>query len=291
MTKNQFIKEILDRTCLPYEYRRKIKRDFLQEFDSKLAQGLTEAEVIESMGDADDIAAEIYESYMNNREVSRPFVEYKSDKTIFGMPLVHIVKSKRKRNYFIRGIGDDRNRYMNIPTAKGFIAIGQRARGIIAIGLFSCGIISIGVLSVGLISLTMIGLGLIALGNISVGLLLALGNVAVGTFSLGNVAIAYAALGNASFGKYTIGNDAYGINKIILSNLQPNKPIDQNIIDFINNTPTIVKSFYNNILSIIQSSIDNYIILLVLLGIILFAAIIFGVVISMKLERNYKTYK
>ncbi len=285
MTKNQFIKEILDRTCLPNEYRGKIKRDFLQEFDSKLAQGYTEAEVIESMGDADAIAAEVYESYMNSREIERPFIEYKSDKTIFGMPLVHIVKARRNKSY-IRGIGYDRNRYMHLPVAKGFIAIGQRAKGIISIGTISCGLISIGVISVGLISFALVGLGLLSLGNVVVGLLMALGNIAVGSFSIGNIALAYAAFGNSSTGKYAIGNAVNGINKIRITNIQANIPIEQNVIDFINNTPSIVKSFYNSILAFIQKSVlDNHILFSITLCILLALAIFLGIIINNKLDK------
>lgn len=281
MTKKQFINEILDRTCLPHQYRNKIKRDFTQEFDSKLSQGYSEDEVIKSMGDADVIASEIYESYMNNEEISRPFIEYKSKKTIFGMPLVHIVKAKRKS--YIRGIGDDRNRYMKMPVAKGFIAIGRRAKGIIAIGSFSCGIISIGVLSIGLISITNIGIGLLTFGNIAFGILMALGNLAAGIFAVGNAALAYAALGNGAFGNYAIGNVANGINHINLT-IQENIVMDQKTIDFISNTPAIVQSFFNNSIRLIQNSIESLDLLTTLLVIIAIVAVVSGIIISNKLE-------
>lgn len=281
MTKNQFINEILDRTCLPHEYRNKIKRDFTQEFDSKLAQGYSEEEVIKSMGDADVIAADIYESYMNNKEISRPFTEYKSNKTVFGMPLVHIVSAKRKS--YIRGIGDDRNRYMRMPVAKGFIAIGRRAKGVIAIGCYSCGLISIGALSIGLISIANIGLGLLAFGNIALGVLMALGNLAAGIFAVGNAAIAYAALGNAAFGNYAIGNAADGIHHINLT-IQEKIVMDQNTIEFINNTPSIVRNFFRTSISIIQNSIDNIDLLTTLLAIVAVLALVLGIIIRTKLK-------
>lgn len=281
MTKNQFINEILDRTCLPHEYRNKIKRDFTQEFDSKLAQGYSEEEVIKSMGDADVIAADIYESYMNNEEISRPFTEYKSNKTVFGMPLVHIVSAKRKS--YIRGIGDDRNRYMRMPVAKGFIAIGRRAKGVIAIGCYSCGLISIGALSIGLISIANIGLGLLTFGNIALGVLMALGNIAAGIFAIGNAAIAYAALGNAAFGNYAIGNAAKGIHHINLI-IQEKIVMDQKTIEFINNTPSIVRNFFRTSISIVQNSIDNIDLLTTLLAIVAVLALVLGIIIRTKLK-------
>lgn len=281
MTKKQFINEILDRTCLPYKYKNKIKKDFIQEFDSKLAQGYTEEEVIKSMGDADVIAADIYESYMNNEEISRPFIEYKSSKTVFGMPLVHIVKAKRRS--YIRGVGDDRNRYMRMPVAKGFIAIGRRAKGVIAIGCFSCGLISIGNLSVGLISITNIGLGLLTIGNIALGLLMAIGNLATGIFAVGNAAIAYAALGNGALGNYALGNVANGVQHMNLT-IHGNILMDQKTIDFISSTPSIVQSFFRTSINLVQNSVENIDLMIILLGIIVTLALVSGIIISNKLE-------
>lgn len=114
--------------------------------------------------------------------------EYKSKKTLLGMPLVHITS---------RG------------TAKGFVAIGIRARGIISIGLLSMGVLSIGLLAFGLIAVGMFALGAAANGMIAAGVF-ALGGVAVGVFSFGGVSFGWLTWGGVSIGKYAFGGYASG---------------------------------------------------------------------------------
>lgn len=114
--------------------------------------------------------------------------EYKSKKTLWGMPLVHITS---------RG------------TAKGFVAIGIRARGIISIGLLSLGVLSIGLLAFGVIAVGMLALGAAANGMIAAGVF-ALGGVAVGVFSMGGVSVGWLSWGGVSLGKYVFGGYASG---------------------------------------------------------------------------------
>ena len=89
--------------------------------------------------------------------------EYKSKRTLWGLPLVHI---RFKNNSLVR--------------AKGIIAVGNVATGVVAVGAFSAGIVSLGVLSAGL---------LLSIGCLSVGLLsagcMAAGIVAAGGFAFG----------------------------------------------------------------------------------------------------------
>jgi len=103
--------------------------------------------------------------------------EYKSDKTLFGLPLVHV----------------------NI----GFGA--RKAKGIVAIGNISSGFVSIGLLSTGLLSIGLLSLGLFSFGILALGLLLAVGSVALGTFSIGGVALGVFTLGGVAIGVYSIG--------------------------------------------------------------------------------------
>lgn len=105
------------------------------------------------------------------------YYHYKSKKTLFGLPLVHV------------SIG------MRAKRAKGIIAIGNVATGAIAIGFISCGIFSLGLLS----------LGLIGLGVLSLGLLFALGSVSIGTFSIGAISLGIFTFGAVSIGMYSIG--------------------------------------------------------------------------------------
>ena len=106
-----------------------------------------------------------------------PTFEYKSKRTLFGLPLVHVHL----------GFG--------LKRARGIIAIGILARGFLSIGLLSAGLLSIGVLSAGLI-----GIGVFALG-----LLLAIGSIAFGTVAIGAIAIGIFALGALSIGMVSTG--------------------------------------------------------------------------------------
>lgn len=119
--------------------------------------------------------------------------EYKSRKTIHGIPLVHI---------HIRRFG--------IATARGIIAIGNAAVGVVAIGGFSLGIISLGGLGLGLLTLAAVAAGVISIGGVSLGLL-AIGGLAVGGVAIGGCAIgSYALGGSAIADKIAIGGYAEG---------------------------------------------------------------------------------
>jgi len=108
--------------------------------------------------------------------------EYKSKRTLFGLPLVHI------------NIGAGRK------TAKGVIAIGNIATGILAIGLLSMGVLSIGILS----------LGILSLGVLGIGFLFATGAISIGAFSIGAISIGMVTLGAISIGMYSFGALAVG---------------------------------------------------------------------------------
>jgi transcriptional regulator with XRE-family HTH domain len=108
--------------------------------------------------------------------------EYKSKRTLFGLPLVHI------------------NLGYGLKKAKGIIAIGTVAKGFISFGCFSLGIISIGALSA----------GLIGLGALTFGLLVAGGAVAVGAMAFGGLAVGLFAMGGAAIGLFTVGGYASG---------------------------------------------------------------------------------
>lgn len=108
--------------------------------------------------------------------------EYKSRRTLFGLPLVHI-------NY---GFGFRR--------AKGIIALGNVATGVVAVGGLSFGLFSLGGASLGL---------LLSLGGLSVGCI-ALGGMALGLMAWGGIAIGTLAVGGLSWGTYAVGGAAIG---------------------------------------------------------------------------------
>lgn len=147
---------------------------------------------------------------MENKE-RKDYYEYKSNKSIFGYPLIHINISLGK---------------MRMRKARGIIAIGDSSKGIISLGffslgLFSFGLISVGLCSIGLLSLAMflsigvLSIGLIAIGVIAIGFL-AIGAVAIGIYSVGAVAIANKiAYGDYATGYIAIGNRVIGTHEVL----------------------------------------------------------------------------
>ena len=119
--------------------------------------------------------------------------EYKSKRTLFGLPLVHI-------RFGHRGIG----------IAKGILAVGNYAVGVVALGGVSFGLISVGGLSLGLLlSLGGWAMGGLAIGGLAIGLI-ALGGGAVGLFAMGGGALGmYAAGGGAIASEIAIGGSAH----------------------------------------------------------------------------------
>lgn len=114
--------------------------------------------------------------------------EYKSKKTLWGLPLWHIAKN-----------------------ARGIIAVGLNARGIISIGLRSCGVVSVGVLSMGIISIGTLSLGLLfSLGLFSVALLISVGTIAAGVLTVGAISFGAFSLGAVAIGDYSVGALAIG---------------------------------------------------------------------------------
>jgi hypothetical protein len=109
--------------------------------------------------------------------------EYKSPRTIFGLPLLHIV-------YGFSGAG-------MFKPAKGFIAIGNVAIGVIAIGG----------LAVGGITIAGIGLGIFCLAGLAFGIAVGVGGIATGYLALGGIAIGTYAVGGLAIGAHTPFND------------------------------------------------------------------------------------
>lgn len=114
--------------------------------------------------------------------------EYKSRRTLFGLPLVHISI----------GLGS---------SAKGILAVGFKARGVLSFGIFSAGGISFGVLSAGLFSVGAAALGVVALGALSLGIFLALGALALGFLAYGAVAVGFFSAGALAVAQYVAVGD------------------------------------------------------------------------------------
>ena len=125
--------------------------------------------------------------------------EYKSKRTLFGIPLVHI------------NLG--RNRW-----ARGIIAIGGIYTGVVALGGVAFGLLTLGGASIGLLlTLGAVSLGTVSIGGLAVGLL-AWGGVSLGVYAAGGVAVAskVAVGGAAAAQQLAIGVDAEGAQTILI---------------------------------------------------------------------------
>lgn len=124
--------------------------------------------------------------------------EYKSKRSLFGIPLVHVNIGKGKKK------------------AKGVIAIGNISTGVLSIGVLSSGILSVGVLGIGLLSIAPLAIGIpAAIGAVSIGIF-SIGGIAIGVFTVGALSIGMFSLGACSFashiaiGRYASGHIAIG---------------------------------------------------------------------------------
>lgn len=135
--------------------------------------------------------------------------EYKSKRTLFGLPLVHI------------------NRGPGIHWARGIIAIGDIATGFVALGGIAVGLVSLGALSLGLLlALGALSLGSVSVGGLAVGLTawggfafgpLSVGGVSCGVYAAGGVAIASkVAVGGLASAPLAIGATAEGAKTILI---------------------------------------------------------------------------
>lgn len=120
---------------------------------------------------------------LKNEQAHRFHYEYKSKRTVFGMPLVHV------------NIGN------GLYKAKGFVAIGVISKGIISIGVVALGLISFGAVALGLFAMAGIALGLFAMGGVAAGIV-AIAGTAVGVFALGGVAAGMSSVGGVAAGTH-----------------------------------------------------------------------------------------
>jgi predicted Ser/Thr protein kinase len=118
--------------------------------------------------------------------------EYKSKRTVFGLPLIHICSGR-----------DPEGKKMS--TASGIIAIGDIAIGAVAIGGFPFGGIAVGGM----------GLGLIGIGGIIPGLLAGLGGIAAGGLAVGGMAFGGFAIGSIAIGWSGIGGEHSQLHTVL----------------------------------------------------------------------------
>ena len=119
----------------------------------------------------------------------KPHYEYKSKRTIHGIPLVHI------------NVGIGR------CYAKGIFAVGNAAVGVVSLGLASIGVVSFGLASLGVLALGLAALGIFAAGCAAAGVIAA-GSFALGVLAFGGMSAGWLAYGGLASGVYAIGGFA-----------------------------------------------------------------------------------
>jgi RNA polymerase sigma factor (sigma-70 family) len=157
-------------------------------------------------------------AHRSGKQPVRTARSFTSDAMLFGYPLVDI--QFRAIDPGKPAAASDR-----APTARGWIAIGDRAQGIlVAAGGVAKGFLAFGGLAVGIISCGGVSVGLLSLGGVSLGLIaiggLALGHESAGGLALGwhsaagGAAIAWhAAMGGLAVAReYAVGGGAFAAN-------------------------------------------------------------------------------
>ena len=121
-----------------------------------------------------------------------PVIEYKSARTLRGLPLVHINLGPGKRR------------------ARGVLAVGNVATGLVSVGFVARGGLSLGILSLGVFSIGPLAVGLLAVGALALGVA-SVGAVAIGLFAVGGCAVAsHVAIGDVARGHVAVGRDVRG---------------------------------------------------------------------------------
>lgn len=135
--------------------------------------------------------------------------EYKSERTLFGLPLIHV--NFGRRDHWARGIIAIGN------IATGFVALGGVAVGLLSLGGVSFGLLlALGAVALGGVSIGGVALGLLAWGGIALGWL-AVGGCAVGVYAAGGVAAASrVAVGGVASAPLAIGQIADGAKTILV---------------------------------------------------------------------------
>ena len=107
------------------------------------------------------------------------YSEFRSRTTFAGWPLVHITRGRSPETG-------------KIASARGMIAIGQKAVGVIAIGQAAAGVVAVGQLSIGLL----VGIGQAATG------ILAIGQAAAGVFTIAQFGVGVAGIAQYGAGPH-----------------------------------------------------------------------------------------
>jgi tRNA A-37 threonylcarbamoyl transferase component Bud32 len=118
-------------------------------------------------------------------------VDYRSQATFFGLPLLHVAT----------GIDPATGRKR---VAKGIIAIGDIAQGVIALGGVAIGGFAFGGMAIGVLAFGGCALGLVSIGGLAVALIAAIGGGAIAPIALGGGAIGFFVFGGKGLGMHVL---------------------------------------------------------------------------------------
>jgi tRNA A-37 threonylcarbamoyl transferase component Bud32 len=124
--------------------------------------------------------------------------EYKSKRTLFGMPLLHVTSGSDPATGHKR-------------TARGFFAFGERAVGVFAFGGYARGLFACGGMAVGVLSFGGLSIGLVSWGALALGLLIAYGALSLGLLASGGLALGWHAVGGIAAGVHAYGGQVYAL--------------------------------------------------------------------------------
>lgn len=209
---NSYVNKVLRYINTNAKTKKKIKEDLLISLESR-SRELYEKDPYKIMGHPKDVAYEFMDN-MDIRYYGWQFHEYKSETTIMGIPLIHIINNQYK-------------------VAKGIIAVGPIAIGVISLGALSFGILSFGAISVGL---------LISLGGFSSSLGTAIGGVAF-AYDIALGGLAYAK--NLAFGGIASADIAIGGNIKALVGAYNNKGIGNYVYNIYSEKEKVLSAIQN----------------------------------------------
>lgn len=128
------------------------------------------------------------------RALARRFqsFEYKSKRTLLGMPLLHVTA----------GIDPTTGKKR---VARGFFAFGDIAVGFVACGGYARGVVAFGGIAVGGIAIGGLSLGVLSWGGMALALLFAVGGLCVAPLASGGLAAGWQAVGGFSLGWHGYG--------------------------------------------------------------------------------------
>jgi len=177
---SKYIKCVMREIPLTGKRKKEIELDLMSSLEER-AEMSPDKSPEEFMGDPSGVAAEFRENLGLGDAAG---FEYKSKKTFFNIPLVHI-------NFKPNGV------------AKGILAIGSVAVGVVSIGAVALGLLAVGAFGMGILAAfsAVAFSGLISMGaaafsiGMSVGAVAMSGYYAIGAFAQADIAIGHVAHG------------------------------------------------------------------------------------------------